>query len=89
MLQSAFQTEVQSLKMLIFSSSYTLLNASSIFKKIRIILLKYIILHFSTLIDCFRYLCKMSRDMRFPTMWYKRPAVWSEPLLVALIFYEC
>ena len=37
--------------------------------------------------------------MRFPTMWYVRPAkaqislriraVWSEPLLVALIFYEC
>ena len=41
----------------------------------------------------------MSRDMRFPTMWYVRPAkpqislriraVWSEPLLVAWIFYEC
>ena len=40
----------------------------------------------------------MSRDMRFPTMWYLRPAkaqtslhihpVWSEPLLVAWIFYE-
>ena len=37
--------------------------------------------------------------MRFPTMWYVRPAkpqislriraVWSEPLLVAWIFYEC
>ena len=37
--------------------------------------------------------------MRFPTMWYVRPAkpqislricaVWSEPLLVACIFYEC
>ena len=41
----------------------------------------------------------MSRDMRFPTMWYVRPAkpqirlcihpVWSEPLLVAWIFCEC
>ena len=41
----------------------------------------------------------LSRDMRFPTMWYVRPAkaqtslriraVWSEPLLVACIFYEC
>ena len=41
----------------------------------------------------------MSRDMRFPTMWYVRPAkaqislriraVWSEPLLIAWIFYEC
>ena len=40
----------------------------------------------------------MSRDMRFQTMWYVRPAqaqtslrihaVWSEPLLVALIFYK-
>ena len=39
-----------------------------------------------------------SRNMRFPTMWYVRPAkprislrirtVWSEPLLVAWIFYE-
>ena len=38
-------------------------------------------------------------DMRFPTMWYVGPAkpqislrictVWSEPLLVAWIFYEC
>ena len=37
--------------------------------------------------------------MRFPTMWYARPAkpqislriraVWSEPLLVAWIFYDC
>ena len=37
--------------------------------------------------------------MRFPAMWYVRPtkaqtsqrirAVWSEPLLVALIFYDC
>ena len=42
---------------------------------------------------------KLSRDMKFPTMWYLRPAksqislrkraVWSEPLLVAWIFYEC
>ena len=41
----------------------------------------------------------MSRHMRFLTMWYVRPAkaqtslricaVWSEPLLVAWIFYEC
>ena len=41
----------------------------------------------------------MSRDMRFPPMWYVRPtkaqtslgirAVLSEPLLVALIFSEC
>ena len=41
----------------------------------------------------------MSRDIRFPTMWYMRPAktqislrihsVWSEPLLVAWIFYAC
>ena len=40
----------------------------------------------------------ISRHMRFPTMWYVRPAkaqtslriraVWSEPLLVAWIFYE-
>ena len=42
---------------------------------------------------------EMSRGMRFPTMWYVRPAKaqtslriradWSEPLLVALIFYDC
>ena len=41
---------------------------------------------------------QISRDMRFPTMLYVRPAkaqtslrrraVWSEPLLVACIFYE-
>ena len=41
----------------------------------------------------------LSHDMRFPTMWYVRPAkpqislriraAWSEPLLVAWIFYEC
>ena len=41
---------------------------------------------------------KMSQCMRFPTMWYVRPtkaqtslricAVWSEPLLVAWMFYE-
>ena len=40
----------------------------------------------------------VSNDMRFPTMWYVRPAkaqtslriraVWSEPLLLAWIFYE-
>ena len=36
----------------------------------------------------------MSWDIRFPTMWYVRPAkaqtstVWSEPLLVTWIFYE-
>ena len=38
-------------------------------------------------------------EMRFPTMWYMRPAKpqtslhirtgWSEPLLVAWVFYEC
>ena len=42
---------------------------------------------------------KMSRGMGFLTVWYVRPAepqislriraVWSEPLLVAWIFYEC
>ena len=42
---------------------------------------------------------KMSCDMRFPTIWFVRPAkpqislhiraVWSEPLLVTWIFYEC
>ena len=42
---------------------------------------------------------KISQCMRFPTMWYVRPAkpqislcicaVWSEPLLVARISYEC
>ena len=41
----------------------------------------------------------LSRDMRFPIMWYARPAkpqislrkraVWSEPLLVAWMFYDC
>ena len=41
----------------------------------------------------------LSRGMRFPTMWYIRPAkpqislricaVWSDPLLVARIFYDC
>ena len=45
------------------------------------------------------YALYMSRDIRFSTMWYVRPAkprislriraVWSEPLLVAWIFYEC
>ena len=43
--------------------------------------------------------CDMSQCMRFPTMWYARPAkpqislriraVWTEPLLVARIFYDC
>ena len=42
---------------------------------------------------------KMNPDMRYPTMWYVRPtkpqislhvpAVWSETLLVAWIFYDC
>ena len=42
---------------------------------------------------------RLSHDMRFPTMWYVRPAKaqtslriradWSELLLVAWIFYEC
>ena len=42
---------------------------------------------------------KLSQCMRFPTMWYVRPAkpqislrihtVWSEPLLVAWVFYDC
>ena len=48
-----------------------------------------------------KYIIKanMSRDMRFPSMWYVRPAkpqislriraVWSEPLLVAWIFWAC
>ena len=41
----------------------------------------------------------LSRDMRFPTMWYVQQAkpqislrigaVWSEPLLVTWIFYDC
>ena len=41
----------------------------------------------------------LNRGMEFQTMWYVRPAkpqislricaVWSEPLLVALIYYEC
>ena len=41
----------------------------------------------------------MSQCTRFPTMWYVRPAkprtslriraVWSEPLLVAWLFYDC
>ena len=41
----------------------------------------------------------MSQCMRFPTMWYVRQAkpqislriraVWSEPLLVAWVFYDC
>ena len=42
---------------------------------------------------------RTARGMGFPTMWYVRPvkpqislrihAAWSEPLLVAWIFYEC
>ena len=45
-----------------------------------------------------KMLKQIRRDMRFPTMWYVQPAkaqtslrilaVWSEPLLVAWIFYE-
>ena len=41
----------------------------------------------------------MSRDMRIPTMWYVRPAMaktslrirtdCSEPLLVAIILFDC
>ena len=43
----------------------------------------------------------MSRSIQFPTMWYmyvqaakaqtslRISAVWSEPLLVAWIFYDC
>ena len=41
----------------------------------------------------------MRHGMRFPTMWYVRPAkpqislhmraVWSEPLLITWIFYDC
>ena len=53
--------------------------------------------------ECFKemkvfHIPHMSRDMRFPTIWYVRPAraqtslrlraVWSEPLLVAWVFYE-
>ena len=46
-----------------------------------------------------RYRKDLSSGMRFPTMWYVLPAkpqislrlctVWSEPLLVACIFFEC
>ena len=46
----------------------------------------------------FRIITKMSQCMRIPTMWYVRPAkpqislriraVWSEPLLVAWIFFD-
>ena len=42
---------------------------------------------------------QLSQSMRFPTMWHVRPAkpqislriyaVWSEPLLVVLVLYEC
>ena len=41
----------------------------------------------------------LNQCMRFPTIWYVRPAkaqtslriraVWSEPLLVAWVFYDC
>ena len=44
-------------------------------------------------------LLHLSQCMRFPTIWYVRPAkpqislriraVWSEPLLVAWVFYDC
>ena len=47
----------------------------------------------------FNALKQMSRNMGFPTMWYVRPAkaqtslrirtIWSEPLQVAWVFYEC
>ena len=50
-------------------------------------------------IASWKALVYMSHHMRFPTMWYVQPAkpqisprirpVWSEPLLVAWIFYEC
>ena len=46
----------------------------------------------------YQLLIQIFRDMRFPTMWYMGPAkaqtslriraVWSEPFLVAWIFYE-
>ena len=59
--------------------------------------------------DIFRCICftrgqgltsyNLSQCMRFPTMWYERPAkhqislriraVWSEPLLFAWVFYVC
>ena len=45
------------------------------------------------------FITHMSQCMRFPTMWYVRPAksqislriraVWSEPLLVAWVFCDC
>ena len=48
---------------------------------------------------CHAFIIHMSKCMRFPTMWYVQPAkpqislriwaVWSEPLLVAWIFYQC
>ena len=51
-----------------------------------------------TLLKSFLHIPYLSRDMRFPTMWYVRPAkpqtslriraVWSESLLVTCIFYE-
>ena len=49
--------------------------------------------------DCVDAQTVWSRNMRFPTMWYVRlakalislriRAFWSEPLQVALIFYDC
>ena len=55
--------------------------------------------HYKTLIHMLLSSCFwLSRDMWFPTMWYMRPpkaqtslrirAVWSEPMLVAWIFYD-
>ena len=47
----------------------------------------------------YSFLTYLSCDTWFPTMWYVRPtkhqislrirAVWSEPLLVAWLFYDC
>ena len=49
--------------------------------------------------EILEHLPLLSRDMRFSTMWYVRPAkaqtslriraVWSDPLLVAWIIYRC
>ena len=66
------------------------------------------LMHFASALKVIIIACHMcsragkehkSHDMRFPTMWYVRPAkaqtslriraVWSEPLLVAWIFYDC
>ena len=48
---------------------------------------------------CSYHIYQKSQYMKFPTMWYVRPAkpqislhigaVWLEPLLVAWLFYEC